>query len=375
MNKFAANCCAAVALWLLCGAPQQAAAQTPASISYQAFYDELAPYGQWINDPQYGYVWQPETGGGFRPYCTNGKWVWTNEYGWTWVSLYSWGWAPFHYGRWINDEAYGWLWVPGTEWSPAWVVWRSGGDYYGWAPLAPETNINLSLDQYSPSAVYWCFVQRSNVTSPYLGTYCIGPQRNAALVNATTIINNRRRTGNVFSTGPRTNEVENYTHLVVKPATIHELSRPGRWEHRNNDLTMYKPEVSGDNNRRNAPGRSIKYKGSRTTDLATAGKIRKTEEPVIRREEVIADNKIESNAAPKSRGWQSATSLYNGKTRIPQAQEQKEEKEKYADPGPEAEARPPSSGENRGWQSASSLYNRKVREVRRRSDYQKKTSH
>ena len=73
----------------------------------------------------------------FRPYNTGGHWVWTDEYGWMWASEYAWGWAPFHYGRWVFDDYYGWMWVPGYEWSPAWVEWRTGGDYFGWAPLGP----------------------------------------------------------------------------------------------------------------------------------------------------------------------------------------------------------------------------------------------
>src|ERR1700749_3701227 len=64
----------------------------------QVFYDELSPYGQWIDYPDYGYVWQPNVDADFRPYETNGYWAYS-DYGWTWVSNYSWGWATFHYGR------------------------------------------------------------------------------------------------------------------------------------------------------------------------------------------------------------------------------------------------------------------------------------
>lgn len=32
----------------------------------------------------------------------------------------------------------GWVWVPGVEWAPAWVSWRVGGGYIGWAPLPPH---------------------------------------------------------------------------------------------------------------------------------------------------------------------------------------------------------------------------------------------
>ena len=64
-------------------------------VSYQSFYDELSPYGQWINDPAYGYVWVPDVEDDFSPYFTNGRWVMT-DLGNTWVSGYPWGWACFH---------------------------------------------------------------------------------------------------------------------------------------------------------------------------------------------------------------------------------------------------------------------------------------
>src|SRR4051794_36969412 len=97
-------------------------AQSAACVSYQVFYDNLSPYGKWIQDGTYGYVWIPTVQQGLRPYFSNGYWVMT-EYGTTWVSTYPWGWAPFHYGRWTHDDFYGWLWVPGPEWGPSWVVW------------------------------------------------------------------------------------------------------------------------------------------------------------------------------------------------------------------------------------------------------------
>ena len=125
-------------------------------VSYQTFYDELSPYGHWINNPDYGYVWMPDTDPGFLPYATNGHWVYSDE-GWTWASDYAWGWAAFHYGRWFYEDGYGWMWVPGHEWAPAWVSWRRGDDVYGWAPLSPDVNAGASFSNYNPPANYWCF--------------------------------------------------------------------------------------------------------------------------------------------------------------------------------------------------------------------------
>ena len=41
-------------------------------ISMETFYEELAPYSVWIEDPQYGRVWRPDVDQDeFRPYYTH----------------------------------------------------------------------------------------------------------------------------------------------------------------------------------------------------------------------------------------------------------------------------------------------------------------
>src|SRR6266540_3123993 len=96
----------------------KASIQPGERVTFQVFYDNLSPYGQWIQDTEYGYVWIPSVGADFRPYYSDGYWVMT-DYGNMWVSDYPWGWAPFHYGRWTFDSDYGWVWIPDSEWGPA----------------------------------------------------------------------------------------------------------------------------------------------------------------------------------------------------------------------------------------------------------------
>jgi len=108
--------------------------------AYQQFESTLSPYGSWQDVPDYGHVWVPSAtavGYDFEPYSTGGHFV-MSDYGWTWVSDWDWGWAPFHYGRWMVVGGYGWCWLPGTHWGPAWVHWRWGGGYVGWAPMGPR---------------------------------------------------------------------------------------------------------------------------------------------------------------------------------------------------------------------------------------------
>ncbi len=101
------------------------------------FYEPLSPHGAWIEVGPYGRCWRPaHIAVEWRPYCL-GHWVWT-DCGWYWASDEPWAWACYHYGEWVLDPFYGWVWVPGIEWAPAWVDWRVGGDFIGWAPCAPR---------------------------------------------------------------------------------------------------------------------------------------------------------------------------------------------------------------------------------------------
>ena len=224
-------------------------------VSYQTFYDELSPYGDWIDYPEYGYVWQPRMGSDFRPYSSGGQWVWSDQYEWMWVSDYDWGWAPFHYGRWFQDDYRGWLWQPGYEWSSAWVAWRDGGDYYGWAPLRPGINIsiNFNIGGYNPPNDYWCFAPRRYLTYRNIGGYCIDRRQNYSIINYTTIINNYNYGGGYgFRSGPRRYDAERYCG-PIRSVSFRESYSPGRTQFRNNEVNLYRPTVRQDNNRSYSP--------------------------------------------------------------------------------------------------------------------------
>lgn len=229
-------------------------------VTYQTFYDELSPYGQWIEYPEHGYVWVPDAGPDFRPYSTNGHWVWTDDYEWMWVSDYDWGWAPFHYGRWLEDDYYGWVWVPGYEWSPAWVAWRDGGDYYGWAPLRPGINIsiNFNIGSYSPPYSYWNFAPRRYLAYRNIGSYCIDWRRNVTIINQTVIINNYSYSRNVFRTGPRRYDAERYIGRI-NPVRFRDTYTPGRTFYRNNEVSVYRPNVRRDDSRNFTPRQFNRY--------------------------------------------------------------------------------------------------------------------
>jgi len=230
----------------MCGLaiPQDAFAQQ-ASVSFQVFYDNLSPYGMWVNYPNYGYVWIPNADPGFSPYATAGYWVYTED-GWTWVSDYPWGWAPFHYGRWDYDNGYGWFWVPDDEWGPAWVSWRSSPGYYGWAPLRPGISVNIAFGRdYHERNERWNFVRDRDITRPDIGSHYINRTNNATIIkNSTVIVNTQKDTRRnvAYIAGPNRDDVQKMTHTTIKAVAIRENDKPGQ-HLGNGELQIYRPQV------------------------------------------------------------------------------------------------------------------------------------
>ena len=239
-------------------------------VSLQIFYDELSPYGQWVDYPQYGYVWIPDAGPDFMPYSTAGQWVLT-DYGWTWVSDYEWGWAPFHYGRWDYDNYYGWIWVPDYEWGPSWVTWRSARGYYGWQPMRPGISISLSFgnDYYNNYNDYWMFVSDRDFLRPNISRYYVNQTsrdriiRNSTVINNTYIDNSRNTT---YVTGPAREDVQRSTGRSVGSVAIRENNTPGQVL-RNGQLQIYRPQVrnNSDTGRKTRSKPDFKQRGCKTS--------------------------------------------------------------------------------------------------------------
>jgi len=231
---------------------QETYQQEALEISFSTFYDELSPYGRWIDYPQYGRVWIASQSV-FSPYQTDGHWAYTT-YGWTWVSDYNWGWAPFHYGRWLYDSFYGWLWIPGYEWAPAWVSWRSGGGYYGWAPLSPGISIGVDIGFNTIPQNYWCFVPNQYMGSTNMRNYYTSRNNNIYIINNTTIINatNQYR-GARYWQGPDRRDVERNTGRPLQAYELRDANRPGE-QMNNNNINVYRPRIKQNDMERRTPG-------------------------------------------------------------------------------------------------------------------------
>lgn len=234
----------ALAILCLAATQQRVAAQPAEETSFQVFYDALAPFGNWIQDDRYGYVWVPAEIG-FHPYYTNGYWEMT-VYGNTWVSLYPWGWGPFHYGRWTYDPFYGWIWIPGYEWAPAWVCWRYGGGYYGWAPLGPGFTIQINFDNYYCPDSWWVFTPHYYVYGPRHSIH-YSRNRSHKRVQGSSVIgrtNIDKKENSLYPAGPSVEDIKNNTGQEITVQTIYDVPSPGLALPEETVIRMYRPTIN-----------------------------------------------------------------------------------------------------------------------------------
>jgi hypothetical protein len=169
--------------------------------SVQAFEPALAPYGDWVNtNGVRGFRPAPAlVGNDFTPYASHGRWV-STEAGWSFSTSLPFGWATYHYGRWWFDPMYGWIWIPDTTWGPAWVDWRYGGGYTGWAPLPPV----IFASYYRPR---WFFVNSPYFCSHNLYQYRLPSHRHAEYLAYAQPVPYRSWRGRTWSSGPSYHEV------------------------------------------------------------------------------------------------------------------------------------------------------------------------
>lgn len=282
-------------------------AQNYGSVSFDVFYNELSPYGYWDNDPNYGDIWFPNVDANFRPYSSNGYWTMT-QYGNTWVSNYPWGWAPFHYGRWVQTRYNGWGWIPGYEWGPAWVDWRSGNGYYGWAPMAPRSRLSVNVSIGLPIDI-WVFAPSRHIydRNIYSHSHYGRPNiyNNTTIINNTYIVNN-----NHYHGGPSRRDIERSTGRRVTVRAIKDSQRPGSSRVDNRTVSMYRPDRNSNSNHGRNNGRlntnprnnNNSVRGQREMYIGQDGKstIRERDNGSIRRtpteNSTIRRNEFENNS-------------------------------------------------------------------------------
>jgi Family of unknown function (DUF6600) len=125
-----------------------------------------------------------------------GRWIYTEDSGWYWASDEDFGWIVYHYGRWVFDPDLGWVWVPAKEWAPAWVQWRSGSQYVGWAPLPPDEIVV----EYRDEPDVWVFVRARDFIAPRIATVVLPLRERTVFIRDTVVVN---RTMVIRDRGPR----------------------------------------------------------------------------------------------------------------------------------------------------------------------------
>src|SRR5438874_2012055 len=194
-------------------------------VSIDFFYNNLNG-GSWIEVGNYGYCWQPDVAvsdPSWRPY-SDGYWAYT-DLGWTWVSYEDYGWATYHYGRWVRLADYGWIWRPGYEWVPAWVSWRFGGGYAGWAPLPPDTEVVYEsrpltgqIDiEFDIGPGYYNFVDVRYIGEPVLRSRIVAVNQNVTYINQTVNVTNiTYKNKTVYNYGPDLTVVNQYSSRPIQ---------------------------------------------------------------------------------------------------------------------------------------------------------------
>ena len=220
---------AVAVLALVLPAFQKADARVDVSIDF--FYDNLSDGGSWLDVGDYGYCWQPSvavSNTNWRPYA-DGYWAFTDQ-GWTWISYEDFGWATYHYGRWIRLRGRGWVWVPGREWGPAWVSWRTGGDYVGWAPLPPrrageywdESPITARVDiDFDIGPASYNFIDVRYIGEPVLRERIFAPEQNVTYITKTVNVTNITYNNSaVYNYGPDYNTLSRYSTRPIQRLTL-----------------------------------------------------------------------------------------------------------------------------------------------------------
>ena len=206
-------------------------AQARVDVSIDFFYDNLNDGGNWIEVGDYGYCWQPSvamSNANWRPY-SDGYWAYT-DVGWTWISYEDFGWATYHYGRWIRLRGRGWVWVPDREWGPAWVSWRTGGDYVGWAPLPPrrpgeywdERPITARVDiDFDIGPAYYNFIDIRYIGEPVLRERIFASEQNVTYMTKTVNVTNiTYNNSTVYNYGPDYNTVSRYSTRPIQRLSL-----------------------------------------------------------------------------------------------------------------------------------------------------------
>jgi len=286
------------------------------------FYNDLAPYGEWVYIDGPGWVWSPyDVAADWRPY-QYGHWAYT-DYGWTWASDEDYGWAVYHYGRWHQSPRHGWVWVPGSEWGPAWVAWQESDAWVGWAPLPYHVGwrVGVGLDwghsnvHVSIQSGHWSFVATRHMVEPQVHRHVVPRSRNTNYINVTKHVTNYTYIDNrVINNSVRVKNVGRAVGHPVRKHHVRRADKPGRTRggrDDDDDLVIYRPrEHPGREPQRRPvpPGHDDEHQGKKDRQGQANSRGQKNGHGKNDRDERPAANHPDRGQKPKeSRATQPAT--------------------------------------------------------------------
>ncbi len=258
---------------------------------------ELAYYGDWIDDPDYGWVWRPDDiDREWTPYLM-GHWYQAPA-GLTWVSYEPWGWAPYHYGRWEVSLGVGWVWIPGRVYSGGWVQWAYTPTYVGWCPTNyynyPVVVSSVHFGHHYYPHRSWVFVDKHHIHHKHVHQVAVDPLRTAEIRTKSVVAVPRTRrasgdlgtdSGRVTKTGSHGDRVS-FRTLEGKGRVRNARETPRDGRAVRSDPSVRRIDMRGAPARRTRPS-DAPASGKLSSDVprweprdrADSGRVRRSQEP------------------------------------------------------------------------------------------------
>jgi len=197
------------------------------------FKEQLADYGKWVDDSEYGKVWVPNNNEkeNWKPY-QDGTWQDYSSGNYYWNSYEPFGWATYHYGWWQWSPIWSWYWIPGYIWGPAWVNWYWWGSYAYWSPMWYSTSYyNQYYNQcyaYSNYRGWSGGITRNQLKDPNLSRVLRTTRTNSVQIATNQIHSNSRMTNTqtrVFGTHSQSRTSPNITKSFPSRISTPSVSR------------------------------------------------------------------------------------------------------------------------------------------------------
>jgi hypothetical protein len=159
--------------------------------------------------------------------------------------------------------------VPGYQWAPAWVSWRYGGGYCGWAPLPPSTfvgveigggGINLGFDfqfgsecdtEFGIGPGCYNFIPVGYIGERRYHGYYMDRSRNFTIINNTRNVTNiyiTRNSGNAFSAvrvgGPSLADINAHSRTPVQQVRLTASGQAGISSVDGGTMNIFRPRIN-----------------------------------------------------------------------------------------------------------------------------------